>query len=207
MFGTKLMKSTPKALAPVREITSQTKEASALLTRVFDQRSNGNGEYALRISEISELCNAVVRQTAEKLKHSFGSAFDREDIYSLVLGMSMVVHQLEMLATSVSEFGTRQCTAEMSALVDRIQLIIMELDQLIPMINRPKELQAQLRTVQVIQKESHDLHADAISKLFRAGMPLTDTIKCKDIYDGLDAILERCQYVVNVIGLISIKQG
>src|SRR5215510_11615663 len=151
MFGTKLMKGTPKALAPVREITSQTKEASELLTRVFDQRSNGDDKYASRIREISDLCNTVVRQTAERLKHSYGSAFDREDIYSLVLGMSMVVHQLEMLATSVNEFGTRQCTTEMIGLANRIRLIIMELDQIIPMINRPKELQTQLRTVQVIQ--------------------------------------------------------
>ena len=207
MFGTRLITRGEKALEPIREITSQTKEASALLTKVFDQKGNGEAKYSLRIKEISEVCNAMVRQTAEQLKHSFGSAFDREDIYALVLGMSAVVQRVEMLTTSINQYQPRHYTPEMIALADRIRLIVLELDQLIPMIKRPRELQERVGIVQGIQKESRDLYRDAVGKLFRSGGPTSDALMYKDLYDDIDAILQRCHYVSGLIERISIKQG
>jgi len=196
-----------KALKPIREITSQTKEASVLLTKVLDQKGNGEEKYSLQIREISEVCNAMVRQTAERLKHSFGSAFDREDIYALVLGMSTVVQRVEVLATSINQYQPGHYTPEMIALVDRIRLIVLELDQLIPMIKRPRELQERLGIVQGIQRESQDLYRDAVGKLFRSRIPTTDALMYKNLYDDIDAILERCRYVSGLIELTSIKQA
>jgi len=206
MFGAKLISEGAKDLAPVRQITTQTKEASALLTRVFDQNGKGTEKYSLEIKEISDFCNAVVRQTAERLKHSFGSLFDRQDIYDLVLGMSTVVHRVEMLATSVNRYRPRYCTSEMIELADRIRLIVLELDQVIPMINRPTELQIRMRIVRGIQKESRALYRDAISKLFRSNTSPTDALMYRDLYHHLDSIVEECEHVACLVERISIKQ-
>src|SRR5215475_1111268 len=207
MFGTRLISEGVKDLAPVRQITTQTKEASALLTKVFDHNGNGTEKYSLRIKEINEFCNAVVRQTAERLKHSFGSLFDRQDIYDLVLGMSTVVHRVEMLATSVNRYRPRYCTSEMIELADRIRLIVLELDQVIPMINRPTELQVRIRIVREIQKESRDLYRDAVTKLFRSNTPPTDALMYVALYHHLDSIVEECEHVACLVERISIKHA
>jgi uncharacterized protein Yka (UPF0111/DUF47 family) len=207
VFGTRLINRGEKDLAPLREITTQTREASALLTKVFDQKGKRHDQDCLRIKEISEICAAMVRETAERLKHSLASSFDREDVYALVLGMSTIVHQLEMLTKSVNRYKVRHYTPEMIGLADRIRLIVLELDQLVPMINRPRELEERLRIVQRIQKESQLLHRDALGKLFRSVMPATDALMYKDLYDYLETILARCQYVGSLMERVSIKQA
>jgi len=208
VFGTRLIiMPGERALAAVRDVTTQTKEASALLTKVFDQNNSEDDKDLLRITEVSNLCNAMVRQNAERLKHSFASSFDREDIYALVLGMSTIVHQLEMLAITVRRCQLRQYPPEMIGLAGGIRSIVLEFDELAPLLNRPKELQRRLPGARRLQEESQELSEEAVGKLFRSGLGVTDTVMYKDLYDHFDAVLERCQYVVSIMERISIKQG
>src|SRR5262249_55744027 len=149
MFGIRLMRE-KEDLAALAQLTVQTEEASHLLS----QAVNGNGDeaesFSLRIKRINEECNAIVRIVSERLKHTFMSTFDREDVYALVMSMSAVIDRLNMFGGSLSRYQA-ESTPEMVSLAELIQRIVRELHQVVSSIDRPKQVQNQLRVIEAIQ--------------------------------------------------------
>ena len=207
MFGLKLKAEKDEELSHLDQITTKTKEASLLLTRVLDGNGGASSvyDYSFRIRTINEACDVIVRQVAEQLKHSFGSLLDREDVYSLVLAMSGVVDRVGKLAGRISRYQLQRCTPEMIRLADLIYQIVQELDSVVPAITRPKGLQTRLKRIEAIQAESREVYRAAISDLFHSGGTPTNTLMYKDIYKHLELILERCEDAVSLVERVSIK--
>lgn len=204
MFGVRLMPE-QESLTALNRLTAQTEEASELLAKALDGNGNGSKEYLLQIQPISAECNAIARQVSERLKRTFMSAFDREDIYSLVMSLTGVVHRLDKFGALFSSYRLSRCTPEMTRMVELIRNIVGELGQALPAIDRPAEIQPRLESISRFQREGSETYREAVSGLLRSGQPPTDLLMYKDLYKQLESIIENCEQVGSLVERISIK--
>jgi len=207
MFGVRLKPEKTTTLTALDLLSAQTAEASDLLARALNGQGNGSQNYLFQIKPITEECNAIVRQVAERLKHTFMSALDREDIYGLVMSLTGIVHGLDRFATRFDSYRPNHCSPEMIRVVGLIKQIIGELARAVPAIDRQKEIKTRLETISRIQRESNDICREAIGSLLRSHQRPTDVLMYKDLYEQLESIIERCGQVGSLVERISIKNA
>src|SRR5262249_77997 len=147
------------------------------------------------------------RQVAERLKHTFMSALDREDIYGLVIALTGVERGLDRFATRFESYRPEHCSPEMIRTVDLIRQIIGELGRAIPAIDRRKQIKPRLEAIGRIQREGNDVCREAVGKLLRSHQRPTDLLMYKDLYEQLESIIERCAQVGSLVERISIKNA
>jgi len=207
MFGVRLKPEKKITLTALDQLTAQTEEASELLAKALDGHGNGSQDYLFQIKPITEECNAIVRQVAERLKHTFMSALDREDIYGLVMALTGIVHGLDRFATRFESYRPNHCSPEMIRAVGLIKQIIGELAQALPAIDRGKNINSRLEVISRIQHEGSDICREAVGRLLRSNQRPTDVLMYKDLYEQLESIIERCGQVGSLVERISIKNA
>jgi len=205
MFGVRLTAEREEGLIALDQLSAQSREASELLAKGLDGNGNGSRNYLLQIKPITEECNAIVRHVSERLKHTFMSALDREDIYSLVMSLTGVVQSLNKFAARFSSYQPSDCPPEMIRMVDLIQKMIRELGQALPAIDRIKQIRPRLKAIRGIQGEGDEICRNAVSSLLRSRQPPTEVLMYKDLYEQLESIIERCVHVGSLVERISIK--
>lgn len=206
MFGVRLMPE-QESLTALNRLTVQTEEASALLVRALDGKGNGSKDYLVQIRPISAECNAIAQRVSERLKHSFMDALDREDIYSLVMSLTGIVHRLDEFGSLFSSYQSAHCTPEMTRMVGLIRNIVWELGQALPAIDRPDEIQHRLQSISKCQREGGEAYREAVGALLRSGRPPTDLLMYKDLYKRLESIIGDCEQVGSLVERISIKHA
>jgi len=206
MFGVRLMPE-QESVTALNRLTAQTEEASELLVKALDRNGNGSKDYLLQIGPISTECNAIAQRVSERLKHTFMSALDREDIYSLVMSLSRVVHRLDNFAALFSSYQPDHCTPEMIRMVELIRKIVWELGQALPAIDRPQEIQPRLESINRIHREGREVYREGVGGLLRSGQPPQDLLMYRDLYKQLESIIENCEQVGSHVERISIKNA
>jgi len=207
MFSVRRKPEKKASVIELNQLSAQTEEASELLARALDRNGNGSQTYLSQIRPITEECHAIVRQVSERLKHTFMSALDREDIYNLVMSMTGVVHLLDRFAARFGSYRPSHCSPEMIRMVDLIQQMVRELGHALPAIDRPREIRSRLEAIGKLQREGDEICRGAVSSLLRSNQPPTDVLMYKDLYEQLDSIIERCGHMGSLVERISIKMA
>jgi len=207
MFGVRLTAEREEGLVALDQLSAQTEEASALLAKALDGNGNGSQNYLFQIKPITEECDAIVRRVSERLKHTFMSALDREDIYSLVMSVTGVLQSLNKFAARFTSYQPTNCPPEMIRMVDLIQKMVRELGQALPAIDRLRQIQPRLEAISRIRREGDEICRKAMSSLLRSSQPPTEVLMYKDLYEQLESIIGRCVHVGSLVERISIKHA
>src|SRR5262249_2499340 len=186
MFGVRLTAEREEGLVALDQLSAQTEEASALLAKALDGNGNGSQNYLFQIKPITEECDAIVRRVSERLKHTFMSALDREDIYSLVMSVTGVLQSLNKFAARFTSYQPTNCPPEMIRMVDLIQKMVRELGQALPAIDRLRQIQPRLEAISRIRREGDEICRNAMSSLLRSSQPPTEVLMYKDLYEQLE---------------------
>lgn len=207
MFGVRLKPEKKAPVTALDQLRAQTEEASELLARALDGHGSGSQSYLSQIRPLTEECHTIVRQVSERLKHSFMSSLDREDIYHLLMSLTGVVHLLDRFAARFGSYRPSHCFPEMIRMVELIQKIVRELGQALPAIDSPKEIRPRLETIGRLQREGDEICREAVGSLLRSSQSPTDVLMYKDLYEQLESIIERCGHVGSLVERISIKMA
>src|SRR5262245_53168682 len=157
MFGVRLKPEKKTTASALDQLTAQTEEASELLAKALDSNGNGSQNYLRQIRPLTEECRAVVREVSERLKHTFMSSLDREDIYLLLMSLTGIVHLLDRFAVRFGSYRPSHSFPEMIRMVELIQKIVRELGQALPAIDRPREIRPRLETIDRLQREGDEI--------------------------------------------------
>jgi len=80
-----------------------------------------------------------------------------------------------------------------------------QLKEIVSTLQRPKNITPRLVEIHRLENEGDDIYHAAIADLFHdAPDPLT-VIKWKEIYEKLEAAIDRCENVANIIESVIIK--
>jgi uncharacterized protein Yka (UPF0111/DUF47 family) len=86
-----------------------------------------------------------------------------------------------------------------------IQQMSLELDLLVPSLDRPTDIATRLLKLHELEREGDEIYREAVGDLFRGAMDVQALIVWKDLYENLEATVDRCQHVGDLVERIVIK--
>jgi uncharacterized protein len=205
LFGFGIMPAEEDYLSSLGQMTTLFGEAARSLVEMFGDECGEGILYAAHIKAIEHACDEITHTVSTRLSRSFITAIDREDIHALSTALDDVVDFIEALASAVVMYGVQEYTPFMRMFAGVIQQMSVELDLLVPTVERPKELNTRLLKLHELEREGDEIYREAMGDLFRGGTDVHSVIFLKDLYENLEATVDRCQHVGDVCERIVIK--
>lgn len=147
-------------------------------------------------------CDMQAHKIMAALRASFVTPFDREDIYEIANEMDAIVDSLEEVANRFVVFDVKELKPEAQQMTVNIMQAIRELEVLFKHLSEIKKnniVKEQIIEVNRIENEGDLLYRKSLAKLFREEKDPIELIKWKHIFEQLEASLDSCEHVANII--------
>lgn len=205
LFGIGIMPREENYRASLGEMTILLNESARGLTDMFSDNISEAERYAKRIKTLEHACDEITHQISTSLSRSFITGIDREDIHALSTTLDDVVDFIEALASAMVRYGVQKYTPYLRLFAGVIQQMAHELELLLPVIDRPRDISDDLLKIRQLEREGDEIYREATADLFSGAYDVQSVIILKDIYDDLENTIDRCQHVGNLIERIVLK--
>lgn len=187
------------------ELAANVDAAAQLLVKFMD---DGDREHvAAAILEHEHVGDKIVHDIVRRLNKSFITPIDREDIYDLVGTADNVLDYIEEACGLVLVYRVGEITGYARRQTDVIAKATAILRECMDNLEKPKGLEERVIAVNSLENDGDRIERDAMASLFDGNTPCTDIIKWKDIYETLEAAIDECEHVANVIESIVLKHN
>ncbi|MBV9209791.1 MAG: DUF47 domain-containing protein [Acidobacteria bacterium] len=187
------------------QMTSHIYDAAGALVEMLNDKNGNYTEHAKRIKAIEHTCDELTHSIATQLNKSFITPFDREDIYMLSGALDDIVDLIDDAARAFVIYDVHESTSHARRIADIIQSMSVQLHEMVSMLSRPAGLSPRLVELHRLENEGDDIFHAAIEDLFKHETDAINVIKWKDIYEKLEAAVDRCENVSNIIESVIIK--
>lgn len=163
-----------------------------------------------KIKDIEHQGDDVTHTIFAKLKTSFITPIDREDIHELASGLDDILDCIEGAARRLSHFKVADTTPELKQLVDVIDDAVHQVYQAVNHLERLEDTEKFCTEINKLENKADEICHRATSSLFEKAEKVEDIknlIMWKDIYGRLEIAADRCEDVANVIEGIQIKNA
>jgi hypothetical protein len=185
------------------ELAANLDAAAQLLVRFMEDGDQKN--LAAAILEHEHVGDKIVHDIVKRLNKSFITPLDREDIYDLVATTDEVLDNIEAAVDAMLLYRVGEPTEQARAQARVIARATPILKECMDHLAKPANLGERIIAVNSLENEGDRMFRDAIAGLFDGDMTCTDIIKWKDIYELLEAAIDECEHVANVIESIVLK--
>jgi uncharacterized protein len=195
-------------------------EVAAILTRAagkflemvknYDSKDHDRVEAQANELKFEEhVADDAVERIIQALDQSFITPFDREDIHTLATSLDDVLDNMEETANRFVIFRIDKPTPEAIAMVRIIKESCQHLEQAIQAcrtLKNPQGVQNHLKEIGHLENEADRIYRDTEKKLFANPPPdILLLIKWREVYSLLEATVDACKNVSQVISEIVIK--
>ena len=190
-----------------RQMTSHIYDAASKLKEMLDDRRGDFPAHLRQIKAIEHACDELTHSISKKLNSSFITPFDREDIYMLSGALDDIVDLIDDSARAIVMYNVQETTDYARQFGDIIQRMAVQLHEVVSTLERPGGISDRLVEIHRLENEGDDLYHEAIGELFRGEPDALRVIRWKDIYDKLEAAVDRCEQAANIIETVIIKHA
>ena len=190
-----------------RQMTSHIYDAASKLAEMLAGKPDDFQKQLESIKAIEHQCDELTHSISKKLNTSFITPFDREDIYMLSGALDDIVDLIDDAARAVVMYNVRETTDFARQFGDVIQRMAVQLHEVVSTLERPAGISPRLVEIHRLENEGDDLYHEAIGDLFRGTPDPLRVIRWKDIYDKLEAAVDRCEQAANIIETVIIKHA
>jgi predicted phosphate transport protein (TIGR00153 family) len=187
------------------QMTSYIYDAANLLVEMLGKDGNDLGTYVQQIKSIEHACDNLTHTVSTSLNKTFITPFDREDIYMLSGALDDVVDLIDEAARAVVMYDVRGMTQHSRNFAKVIQAMSVQLHEIVKTLSKPTNITARLVELHRLENEGDDIYHTAIGDLFRRETDPLTVLKWKEIYEKLEAAVDRCENVANIIESVIIK--
>jgi predicted phosphate transport protein (TIGR00153 family) len=187
------------------QMTSYIYDAASELVRMVNDPDGNYEDHSKRIKTIEHACDELTHSISTRLNKSFITPFDREDIYMMSGALDDIVDLIDDAASAMVMYDVRQVTADARRFADVIQRMAIELHEVVQVLAKPAGITPRLVRLHSLENEGDAIYHEAIAKLFRNATDPMNVIRWKDIYEKLEAAVDRCENVANIIESVVIK--
>ena len=188
-----------------RQMTSHIYDAASKLAEMLAGNASEFKAHLDSIKAIEHQCDELTHSISKKLNTSFITPFDREDIYLLSGALDDVVDLIDEAARAVVMYDVRGMTQHARNFAKVIQGMSVQLHEIVKTLAKPVNITARLVELHRLENEGDDIYHTAIGELFRSGNDPLTVFKWKEIYEKLEATIDRCENVANIIESVIIK--
>lgn len=187
------------------QMTLYISDAARELKEMLADKNEDFEEYSKRIKGLEHACDELTHTISTKLNKSFITPFDREDIYMMSSALDDIVDLIDDAARAIIIFDVHEITDYARDFADVIERMAEQLKHIVATLRNPKNVTQRLVEIHRLENEGDDTYHAAIAELFHdAHDPLT-VLKWKEVYEKLEAAVDRCENVANIIESVIIK--
>jgi len=168
------------------------------------------------VAEVKELERAADKIEAKiglALEESFITPFDREDIHMIAAYVDNSVDEIKALVNKVETYGVVRLPPRGADFADIIVECAQELVEAFGRMKKKDSANAQVKAIGEAERRADVLFSIAIGDLFKeasgrtTGADAVEMIKTKEVYEGLEEIVNRIDGTAKLIRRVMIKQG
>lgn len=191
--------------ASFTQMTSHIYDATLALVRMLADERGEYTEHAARIKAIEHVCDEITHSIVTRLNTTFITPFDREDIYQLSGALDDILDLIDDVARVFVMYDLHESTAHARKFADLLQRAAVQLHEIVSMLAKPNGMSPRLVEIHRLENEGDDIYHAAVAELFRNTTDPLTVIKWKEIYEKMEAAVDRCESVANIIESIIIK--
>ena len=186
-------------------MTSYIYDAARALVEMLADKNGDYAEHVKRIKTIEHACDDLTHSVSMRLNKSFITPFDREDIYLLSGALDDIVDLIDDAARAMMMYDVHESTVHARRLADVILRMAVQLHEIVSLLSRPDGITTRIVEIHRLENEGDDIYHTAIGELFRHTADPLMVIKWKEIYEKLEAAVDRCEHVANIVEGVIIK--
>jgi predicted phosphate transport protein (TIGR00153 family) len=178
----------------------------------FRALMSGDGQAEAHAAEIGRLeyeADHITRETVLAIHRTFVTPFDRSQILDLITALDDTIDLMKDTGRRVIRYGVG-FTAEMQGMADCAVRATTELRDAMPLlgsIDRSADrLSAMSTAVRRIESEADELLDQGLKTLFAGSQSPGYKLTVERVYDLVEAVVDRCEDVVDVIDGIVVEQ-
>ena len=187
------------------QMTSLITEAARALSEMLSDKSGSYEEHARRIKAIENKCDELTHQVSTRLNKSFITPFDREDIYLMSSALDDIVDLIDDAARAMVMYGVNESTEHARNFANVLERMSIELHDIVSRLERPDGIAPRLVKLHTLENEGDEIYHRAIKELFHNAQDPLHVMKWNSIYEKLEAAIDRCENVANIIESVIIK--
>jgi len=180
-------------------------DASRELKGMLADNNHDYKEYSQRIKGLEHACDELTHTIATKLNKSFITPFDREDIYLMSSALDDIVDLIDDAARAIIDFDVHEIKSYAREFAGVIEKMAEQLREIVSILKKPKNITQRLVEIHRLENEGDDIYHAAIAELFHQEHDPLTVLKWKEIYEKLEAAVDRCENVANIIESVIIK--
>jgi uncharacterized protein len=192
-----------------REDAANLREGARALQDLVDHYENVELKYQ-RLKAIEHQGDNITHELFTRLRDTFITPLEREDIHGLSSGLDDVLDCIEGVASRMWTYKLEKPTPEIKKMVD---IIVQAVDQIFEAVDHLESLahvHAFCKQINILEYQADVICREAIADLFATAetpAELKNLIMLKEIYTRLEVAADRCEDVANVIEEIIVKSN
>ena len=160
-----------------------------------------------KIKQIENEGDKMVHDIFSELNKTFITPIDREDITKLTSSLDDILDNLEAVSERLILYEIKKppkYMLEFAEILHKTTFNVNEGIHCLRNLKNVKKIRRFCRDVNTLENEGDTLLRKATAALFTKKDPI-EIIKIKELYDDLEAAIDRCEDVADVIGDILVK--
>ena len=180
-------------------------DAARELKGMLADKNHNYQEYSQRIKGLEHACDELTHTISTRLNKSFITPFDREDIYMMSSALDDIVDLIDDAARAIIDFDVHEIKEYAREFAGVIEKMAEQLREIVSILRKPKNVTQRLVEIHRLENEGDDIYHAAIAQLFHEEHDPLTVLKWKEIYEKLEAAVDRCENVANIIESVIIK--
>ncbi len=159
------------------------------------------------IKKIENNGDRMVHDTFAELNKTFITPIDREDISKLVSALDDILDNLEAVSERLVLYEIKKPPLYMIDFAKTLQKASFNVHRGISLLRdlkEAKQIQNYCKEINTLENEGDILLRKATAELFTRKDPV-EIIKFKELYEDMEAAIDRCEDVADVVGDILVK--
>ncbi len=163
-----------------------------------------------RMRDIEHEGDDITHDIINKLNKTFITPFDREDIHLLAHELDSVIDIMHTICNQMRLYRLSGVNAHLIQFADIIEKSVTVLARAVKGLRDSRQPAAILDDcieVNRLENSGDQLRDFVISKLFDEATDPFFLIKWKEVFQGAETVLDKCEDVANVVETILVKQA
>ena len=158
-----------------------------------------------RIEALERSADEITHAAFERLRDTFITPFDPEDIQALVSALDDVVDTIEDAAFRIVAYRIDPIPKPAIELGQMIASCCDAVGRALRALHEKRSVMEPCIEVNRIEDEADAVQRSLLTQLFSSDADAITIIKLKDLYELLETVTDRCEDVADVIQSVSVK--
>jgi uncharacterized protein Yka (UPF0111/DUF47 family) len=159
------------------------------------------------ISDLEKRGDQINREVYDKLRKTFITPFDPEDIHTLASKLEDAIDGTEEAARRIAAYRPKHSAPGLIALCTLLVKVTVELEKALLALKDGGEVHPHCEAVRVLEEESDKVTQEGLVDLFTRESDPIEVIKAKDVIELLEDTIDLCDDVGDILANVVVKNS